>query len=422
MKRFCKKEFLFNSCDKIFLDLPKIFYGASSTELIDEWDLEEGSLPPGVELLNGGIIFGFAPLIGAHDLKFVFTVGHKKDKFQIQLQIKALTEDLNKKPRQNTFTKNNYMQWGFGKNLLDEEGRDQAFYIKIHDLESPAQTNAFEASLKACRDIADQYQNLSLCFSGGVDSTAVLMAFFQAKIPFKIYIWKDKNNLITDSDLACIILEKHNLPYEFVELDVLDFFESGEYLSYCKKYKIFSGIELALHIKFLENTPGIPVLAGEPPLRGFFKTWSENPEGYQFPDYEMRCFERYFRLSGRGAIPCFLNYSPDQTKAFIRAEGKTAFTGLYHRKCLLYKISGWPFNPFYTTKYTGFEKIVEHYREKTGDPWFFDNHFRSQALFERHEAEPRRGCSVDDRFLYFPLDLRDINPKWNMGFSHFLRG
>ena len=438
MKRTCEKAFSFCACDKIFLDLPKIFYGASSQNLMDRWSLEKGGLPPGVRLLNGGIVFGFAPMT-QQKLSYAFMVKHGKDMFFVHIEIKALLDDFASRPRKNTFTKNNYMQWGFGKNLTEEEGRDQAFYIKMHDLtpplfsefvgpeklktgESPIKIKAFEASVKACRDIADRYKDLSLCFSGGVDSMAMLTAFLHAKVPFKIVIWRDKNNLITDSDLACLICEKQGLPYEFVHLDALDFFESGEYLLYCQKYKIFSGIELALHIKFLENTAGTPVLAGEQPLRGFFNGFSSAPQGCQFPDYELSCFERYFIQSGRSAVPRFLTYSMDQTKAFIQAEHCMAFTPIYHRKCLLYKISDWPFDPFYTKKHTGSEKIREHYREKTGDKWFFDNHFRPKVYLERQEAEAYRGCTQEGGFLYFPLNLRNINPDANMGFSRFLRG
>ena len=429
-----KKSFVFSSCERIFLDLPKIFYGSSSHDLKNKWDLESGALPLGLEVYNNGILFGFAPMVfqlySSH-----FVIKKNKDRFSIHIEILPLKKNLEKMERRITFTKNNYFQYGYGEELLGSNRGNQAFYVKFLDMQNHLNIGRpFDESVKNCYDIAKKYNNLSLCFSGGVDSLAMLITLLHSKVDFKIYIWRDKNNLIIDSDIAVQICNKNGWKYEFVEIDVIKFLESGEYLEYCKNYKLSCLFEYAIHIKFLESTPGTPVLssASEPVSQGVFNPFIKT-KGYQTEDEGMYALNRYFLQSKREAVPHFFFYSVEQLISFVKVSEKcklfdcqtSSLIPDYNAKCDLYRLSGFPFNTKYTQKYYGNEKIREYYAKKTGDPWFYDKEFRHKLWFVV-EKEYYVGWTMEPNgLLHHPLNyFRDFSafPGNPEGFKYYLRG
>lgn len=419
-------KFSFYSCKKIFLDLPNIFYGVSSYNLKNMWIIRSGALPPGIEILNNGVIFGFAPIV-YKKTSYCFTIENKSDLFSIEIHIIPTTFHLKSKvKRKNTFTKNNYFQYGYGKHLSETNNKNDAFYIKIMDIKKHLNVSSgFNEAVKSARYISEKYNNLSLCFSGGVDSLAVLMAFLYAKIDFEIYIWKDKNNLIIDTDAAIQICRKHGLKYKIIEIDVIQFFESGEYIEYCKKYHTFGLIEMAMHIKFIENIPGTPITSSDPAIRSTFNPFvNKYYNAYKFGWSNFICLDRYFRKNNRDAVTQFIIYSVEQLMSLIQSEQTFYHQDQYYKKCEIYKLSGFPFNTHYTEKYFGNEKIIEFYKNKTGDELFFDKYFRYKAYFFQNKMEPRTAYTIEsDKFMYFPENImRDWFFKHPTGFKYYLRG
>lgn len=276
-------------------------------------------------------------------------------------------------------TKNNHFEYGFTEDNLN------LFKIKLGGLTRKHLTGFEEAVLSAkliFKNSQNQSQKISLCLSGGIDSEAMLQAFAAAQVDFNICILKFENNL-NDFDIStnikiCVNL---NLEYKLIELDVIRFFESGDYLSYGHKYRCQSP-QLAVHLWLLDQIDGLPVLGGNP----FIKS---NVNGRSFfiglPG-DLHCtYFRYFNINNREGVPWFFIYSPELCASFFKLPTSQKLHKIsiqpgqytYLHKCQLYIEAGFKVQPR-TDKYTGFESLRDIYDKKlaTLNGEGFDRSFR----------------------------------------------
>ena len=124
--------------------------------------------------------------------------------------------------------------------------------------------------------ILDQLQHVkqaNVCLSGGIDSQFALRIAKQLGVPVSAYTylatWQGSPINSDDVVTAKIVAEKYDVPLFQVELDLYDFFTSGQHLEYGKKYNVNSP-QIAAHLHFLKTTftdlPGTVFLGGEIPL------------------------------------------------------------------------------------------------------------------------------------------------------------
>lgn len=263
------------------------------------------------------------------------------------------------------FTENNHFEYGYTEN------NSQIFEVKFGRLNRQPLTG-FEEAVNCARIINENRkdQNISLCISGGVDSEAMLRAFIAAGVGFNIYILKFKDDL-NDFDIRTNInlCEKLNLNTKIIDLDVINFLESGEFLKYGQKYKCQSP-QLAVHLWLLDQIDGLPVLAGNP----FIKTSVNGNTFFIGCPGDLHCaYFRYFELNNRQGAPWFFIYSPELCASFLKLPTAQHLHSLsinpneytYSHKCQLYVEAGFNVNPR-KDKYTGFERLRDFYDQKLG--------------------------------------------------------
>lgn len=231
----------------------------------------------------------------------------------------------------------------------------------------------------------------ALCFSGGVDSQAMLSCFAEADLEAHVIIFTFKDGLNKhDSDHAKMYCLEHDIPYREIEFDIVSFL-TRDNTDITRKYGNTSP-HFNTHYRFVEvlthmGYTGV-CFGGQAPDRNL------GIYGHNLSTVVMRwsAISDRFQIANQGS---FLSFSPelswaitmstpsldnpDYTNATKLKENYKLYKELEHERYKA-KIKGFENMGFsiipQETKFTGFELVKEHFAEQTGNGWEFENRFR----------------------------------------------
>ncbi len=266
--------------------------------------------------------------------------------------------------------------------------KERKFFVKIGVPENYGQNfqpMQFAQSVADARYFADinESKKIILCLSGGVDSEAMCRAFIAAKVNFQACFLRFKNNLnMFDLKTNIDFCDANSIKYSFVDLDIIDFLESGKYFSVALKYECQSP-QIATHLWFLDQIDSIPCLSGNP----IVPVW-QNEKWFivGLPGELHSTYFKYFYINNREGIPWFFIYSPELIKSFFSLRCMRPYLDkkitqpsqyTYLEKCKSYLEGGFLVKPR-EDKFTGFELVKKYYdeRHKTTHGQAFNNLFR----------------------------------------------
>ena len=227
----------------------------------------------------------------------------------------------------------------------------------------------------------------ALCFSGGIDSQAMLHCFAEADLEAHVIIFKYNNDLNKhDVDHAKAYCHTFDIPYREIEFDIVSFL-TRDNVAMTEHYGGFSP-QFNTHYRFIEvlthmGYTGV-CFGGNAPdkhMLGYGKNLEKNQMHW------VTCRDK-FQIAVQGS---FLSFSPELALALavstpiIKEELPDEIKDWdeyqrlrhlkYEQKIIGYKRIGFDIMQ-QPTKYTGFEKVKELFEEKTGDGWAFEKQFR----------------------------------------------
>ena len=229
----------------------------------------------------------------------------------------------------------------------------------------------------------------ALCFSGGIDSQAMLHCFAEADLEAHVIIFTFKDGLNKhDVDHAKAYCHTFDIPYREIEFDIVSFL-TRDNLAMSEKYGGLSP-QFNTHYRFVEilthmGYTGV-CFGGNAPDRhqgDYGKNLGINEFNW------VSCHDK-FQIAVQGS---FLSFSPELALALAvstpiigndlpkNADGEAweEYQKLrhakYEQKIIGYKRIGFDIMQ-QDTKYTGFEKVKDLFEEKTGDGWAFERQFR----------------------------------------------
>ena len=127
----------------------------------------------------------------------------------------------------------NHLKFGYGPQFADYSP-DETFYIGFGPL-SREPDLPFEEAQKCAQTIDQEHNQLRLCLSGGLDGEAMALAFLEQKIPFEVRILRFKDGW-NDFDIfhATKFCKDSGISYQFIDLDIINFYESIlTWISFC---------------------------------------------------------------------------------------------------------------------------------------------------------------------------------------------
>ena len=227
----------------------------------------------------------------------------------------------------------------------------------------------------------------ALCFSGGIDSQAMLHAFAEADLEAHVVIFTFKDDLNKhDVDHAKAYCHTFDIPYREIEFDIISFL-ARDNLSMTERYGGISP-QFNTHYRFVEilthmGYTGV-CFGGNAPDRvngDYGSNFEKNAMNW------LKCHDK-FQIAVQGS---FLSFSPELSLALAVStpdagvsltedhadweEYKKIRHAKYEQKIIGYKRIGFDIMQ-QPTKYTGFEKVKEYFEDSSADGWAFERQFR----------------------------------------------
>jgi hypothetical protein len=286
-----------------------------------------------------------------------------------------------------------YNDWLDCSGMIDETGKNHVLNLNAD----------FFKNLKFDSDSLKQYridaatrcaetlgERPALCFSGGVDSQAMIQCWLEADLKFDVIIGIFNDGLNRqDSDHAKLFCEKYNIPYKTLNIDIVSFLNRNN-MAVSDKYRSISPhfnthyyiVELLAEQEYSGTCFG-----GIPPFK------QHGTYGSTFTGAPMH----FLKIQSDLPIPLqgsFLSFSPELTWAItlmceelmldsinaddlnVTWEDRQMLTQMkYNQKVDSFIRTGFHIIP-QEAKYTGFELVKDYYAEKSGDGWTFERRFR----------------------------------------------
>lgn len=249
------------------------------------------------------------------------------------------------------------MNWIEEKLIINTGRLGQELQYLIYNCTRPnTQITALDAAHTYIKEIANKYPPpYTLMCSGGVDSQAMIWAWYTSGIPFIChnvrYITDDVHFNSHDLTELSTFTSVNNINVEYSTFDCIEFYNSPQYLENAMKYKCCSP-QIGVHIKMIGRLPGTKIFSGN--FISPYKTLSI--------DYTVLGLKRYANETN-DVVPFFFLGDQNLAFAFYETE-KNASVGIsmYDRRCYTYQQCGFPVIP-QEKKLTGFETIKDYYDE-----------------------------------------------------------
>ena len=259
---------------------------------------------------------------------------------------------------------------------------DVDFFASLKlDSESTLQYR-ISAAKSAAAQLGD---NPVLCFSGGVDSQAMLQCWREAGLKFDVAIMEFENNLNKhDVSIALEYCNAHGIEPIILNLKVIQFL-TRDCIELGTNYKCTSPHFITHYKMFdmLRNLGYTGICCGGTAFARNHTEWGPVPSAAQ---------SNYIEYSNQNQFPVignFLGYDPNLcwSIALLTPEHDVEWATRYPRiiedansvryaaKVVGYRKHGFDIIP-QENKYTGFELIKEYFEEKFNDGWAFEKMFR----------------------------------------------
>ncbi len=280
------------------------------------------------------------------------------------------------------------------------------FFVQVGECEQEPRQPMTEA-IRAAQIIYENAkgQPLGLCMSGGIDSECMAEAFLAAKVPFTVYTLRFQEGL-NDFDIRQVapFCEAHGIQHQYVDIDILNFFESGRYLDFAKTHRCISP-QLVTHLYLLEQMDAIPILSWNPTA-----VYIKEAEPFlNLPTDLYFSYERFFENTGREGVGLFFIYTPELFYSFLRTlvmqnillqRGPAfGFDSSYWSKCVSYTSGGFKAQPR-KDKQTGFEQLKMFLAEKYNAKEDTFNRLYRRPLEELFPPTEQLVQSYSKKYLY----------------------
>jgi hypothetical protein len=205
------------------------------------------------------------------------------------------------------FYKDNWLVWSFdGVEYGPKTSPTDVMGLKLIPTIKETKSYYTELCLNAIRIKEKFGSNLSLLFSGGVDSEIILRVYKDLKIPLNVFIFKYENNF-NYRDVACAIriCESLNCKFTIIDFNLKKFFENDAYDIWTKCYTDTSG--RLPQMAFSNYVDGVSIMgSGEPEWR----KQTDNTWKFELDESD-KIWSVYNKTIGKNVICDWYEYSPE---------------------------------------------------------------------------------------------------------------
>lgn len=309
-----------------------------------------------------------------------------------------------------------YNNWLDCSGMINESGEnhvlnlDDVFFKNLRFDNSSLKQYRIDAAKRCAETLGD---NPALCFSGGVDSQAMIQCWLEAELKFDVVIGVFNNGLNRqDSDHAKMFCENHGIPYKTLNIDIVSFLNRNN-MSVSDKYRSISphfNTHYFIVELLAEQGYSGACFGGIPPFKQH-GNYGTNLTGAPM---------HFLKIQSILPIPMqgsFLSFSPELAWAIallceelkpdllksdnlsISWKDRQLLTQMrYQQKIDSFLRAGLNIIP-QETKYTGFEIVKDYYAEASGDGWTFERRFRHPIVVKYDKDKHPYKITLSDDLL-----------------------
>ena len=220
-------------------------------------------------------------------------------------------------------TEDNWASWQYDNDPLYGRSRfsDQIFST-VYNTQIESIGSLWEEAILAAKSTLDHYpgQQLSLFFSGGVDSELMIRAFLHIGARFNLFVVRYNNDInIYDVSYAIAIANSLNLNIHIIDMNLKKFYETEaekiSEIAQCDRPRVFP------QIKFPDFVDGLPIIAmGD---LGWTRTNNDYTKQGNWLAVEHEfdyAFDRYNIETNRTAIHQWMKWSPGLFLAHMKTK------------------------------------------------------------------------------------------------------
>ncbi len=350
-------------------------------------------------------------------------------------------------------TYQNHLKFGYGPEF--ETIRTNTFFNveagEAAEAREASDTRSFHSEcVRAASLISAQagQKRILIAMSGGMDSEVVARSFLEAKVPFEAVIFRYENESnLHDIKSAVDFCNSNNLKINFVDINVLEFLDTGEYLDFTSLYNcnspLFSvHLEACKHLKndFVIFSGSAPVLR-LPPLvhRNFhsldrfyiIKNTIENFVQTEFPIENSFCYDHFFAKNHSEGVSNFFLYTPELILSSLKLgdpllqfhevqhfspknphkdfDMVTHFQSRRMMACLKQRffIRGGFDISLRESKFTGFEKIHLKFDQLPADKGIYEKGIDGMTRFNQKYRSPMEAKMPPLKLISFRISRKD---------------
>jgi hypothetical protein len=329
---------------------------------------------PALYLQTGYINSSMIPYQAVGDIpKFIL---HNESYKKINILVNNIVQDyyiINtdyKTENRCKFSKNNHLSFGYGLTALPNLP-NLPFIEKFTIPENTKNLIWWDECKKSAIEIKKRFKEIFLCFSGGIDSELMGLAFLDANVSFKGFslIYKYKDNILNYHDVGNAIkfCKKHNIEHVTKEVTILediydqrhrDYFIKDVYETYFLLPQLYTQ---QFMIEYINSLGAVPIMASDQVEIKF----NQNREpcigdcsysiGLSAPTWA--------HLTNKTCVYDFFMYSPEQIYAFLNIDDVKNTTSVdYDFKFKISKKYGHRDVNYYN-KLTGYEYVKTYFKK-----------------------------------------------------------
>lgn len=156
------------------------------------------------------------------------------------------------------FYKNNWLTWSFDDvPNSPKTGLNSVLSLSFHKLNNNTCQDLCKELESNTEIIYDNHKNLTLFFSGGVNSQIILHVYLKLKIPLDIVIVRYNNNYnLLEVNAAEKICKNLNVDYKILDFNIDNFFENTAHCIFQKSFTVDPCKLIMLNAStMVDNTP-----------------------------------------------------------------------------------------------------------------------------------------------------------------------
>jgi hypothetical protein len=242
----------------------------------------------------------------------------------------APKDDLGQRPAGRAYplllSHQNHFKFGYNGRWFEERQSPQDTWCVDYGRSARPACDWRSECIETARLIRDDTSlDLWVLFSGGIDSEVVLQSFIFAGIPVRAAITRFRNDLNRqDTRFAVKFCETHRVPYKLLDIDITQFFESGDAFSYAERTRCVQ--PQLLHTMWaMDQVDGYPILGSAEcylvkrrAQAGAKLDATEDPDVWEmFEKERIASWYRHLMVRNREGCAGFFQYNPENMLSFL---------------------------------------------------------------------------------------------------------